>query len=167
MSFAEASRPYEGHKYVYSGNVGPDGMVRDGGLGCSAYTSVVLHRMRDGADWLRRYDRQVHLWYGDKAAEHFGLKKAGTFASKDLLDVKKSQEVLAGAGVKPGALLFFNARKSKNGHVGFVRVRDGGELRQWHYSSLANGLYQGDFREWLRRGMYRDAAVESYFVPEK
>src|SRR4051794_2097522 len=73
MTFEEARRPYARSAYVYSGHVARDGTVRNGGLGCSAFTSVVLHRMRDGDGWLARYDLRVHQWYGHRAAEHFGL----------------------------------------------------------------------------------------------
>jgi hypothetical protein len=166
MSFREALAPYTGYRYVYSGHVGADGKVRNGGLGCSAFTSVVLHRMRDGKDWLRRYDPQVHGWYGEKAAEHFKLRKVDTFAAKVLLDPARTAELVKAGKLKGGALYYFNARRQKNGHVGFVRVREGGAIEQWHYSSIAHGLYRGDFRKWLRASMYRAATVELYVVPE-
>lgn len=167
MSFEEAMKPFTGFAYDYGGHVGPDGKVRGNGLGCSAFTSAVLHRMRDGEDWLRRYDMQVYQWYGEKAAVHFGLKKVDTFASPDLLSVAKTQELLKQGKLQAGALYYFNARREKNGHVGFVRPGADGSLEQWHYSSISRGLYRGDYRQWLRSSMYREATVELYFVPEK
>jgi hypothetical protein len=166
MSFAEASRPYEGLKYSLSGWVGRDGKVRGGGLGCSAYTSVVLHRMRDGAAWLGRYNIKVHQWYGDRSARYFDLSKAGTFPASDLLEAARTQALLRDGVLRPGTLYYFNARKGKSGHVGFVRLKADGGLEQRQYSSLAKGLYKGDFRVWLRRSMYRSATVELYVVPE-
>ena len=42
-----------------------------------------------------------------------------------------------------------------------------GRLEQVHYSMLANGLYRGDFRDWLKKSLYRSGAqVELYRVPE-
>ncbi len=166
LTFAEASRPYERLKYSVSGWVGPDGKVRGAGLGCSAYTSVVLHRMRDGDGWLARYETRVHQWYGDRAALHFGLLKAGTFTSADLLSIARTRALLREGKLRAGGLYYFNARKGKAGHVGFVRLDAAGGLRQWHYSSLVGGLYRGNFRRWLRQSMYRDATVELYVVPE-
>jgi hypothetical protein len=165
LSFEDALAPYAGHKYKYEGYVGADGKVVNGGLGCSAFTSVVLHRMRDGEDWLKRYDRTVHQWYGDRAAEHFGLKKAGTFGSADLLDERATRALLADGKLTAGQLYLFNARSGKNGHVGFLRPGPDGALEQWHYSSIADGLYRGDFRGWLRASLYRGAQVELYLVP--
>lgn len=51
MSFEDAARPYLKEQYAKDGYVDRSGVVRNGGLGCSAYVSVVLHRMRDGPDW--------------------------------------------------------------------------------------------------------------------
>jgi hypothetical protein len=167
MSYDDASRPYEGFKYNLNGYVAPTGKIVGDGLGCSAFTSVVLHRMRDGEDWLKNYDPKVYQWYGEKAAVHFGLEKAGRFASADLLEVAKTKDLIAAGKLRAGALYYFNARKDKNGHVGFVRVEANGGLRQKHYSSISKGLMTGDFREWLRVSMYRSAEVELYFVPEK
>jgi len=167
MGFEEAIKPFTDLKYNYSGYVGADGRVRNDGLGCSGFTSVVLHRMRDGDNWLRHYELMVYQWYGDKAAEHFGLKKAWTFPSADLLDASKTRELLKAGKLQAGALYCFNARKEKNGHVGFVRSGADGAIEQWHYSSIARGLYRGDFRDWLRRSLYRAATVELYLVPEK
>jgi serine/threonine protein kinase len=166
MSFEEARKPYLNNKYVYSGHVGPDGKVRNDGLGCSAFTSVVLHRMRDGSEWLERYDLNVHQWYGDKAAEHFGLKKVDTFAASDLLDADRTRTFVKDAKLKVGQLYLFNARKDKQGHVGFVRMAPDGALEQWHYSSIPGGLYTGDFRSWLKASLYRSATVELYLIPE-
>ena len=166
MSFAQAARPYQGLRYDLGGYVGADGKVRRGGLGCSAYTSAVLHRMRDGEGWLARYNLSVHQWYGERAAEHFGLVKAGRFASADLLDARRTRALIAEGKLRPGALYYFNARRGKNGHVGFVRVGAAGELEQSHYSSIVGKLYTGDYRGWLRASLYRTAAVELYAVPE-
>ncbi|MCE9530138.1 MAG: hypothetical protein K8T89_03225 [Planctomycetes bacterium] len=167
MSFAAAQEPFQKFTYKYNGYVGPDGKVRNDGLGCSAFTSAVLHRMRDGDEWLKAYDPTVHQWYGDKAAEHFGLKKVDQFNSTSLLDPKETLAFLKDGKLAAGQLYYFNARTGKNGHVGFVRLDKEGAIEQWHYSSISNGLYCGDFRKWLQESMYRAAKVELYVVPEK
>jgi hypothetical protein len=167
MSFADAIKPFSDYRYNYNGYVGKDGKVRNDGLGCSGFTSAVLHRMRGGEDWLRRYDVRVHQWSGDRAAEHFALKKAGTFTSADLLDPERIAAEVKSGKVKADRLYYFNARKGKNGHVGFVRFGSDGSIRQWHYSSISKGLYKGEFRGWLGASLYRTGAtVEFYAVPE-
>src|SRR5262249_38091571 len=142
------------------------GKIQNDGLGCSAYTSVVLHRMRDGEDWLKHYDVKVYQWYGEKAAEHFGLAKAGRFQASDLVDPKKTHELISSGKLEAGSLYLFNARKNEQGHVGFVRVDAESQMEQWHYSSISKGLFGGAFRTWLKRSLYRDAEVELYRVPE-
>lgn len=165
MTFAAAMRPYAGLKYDLHGCLDREGKAGTA-LGCSAFTSAVLHRMRDGDGWRRRYDSRVYQWYGEKAAEHFGLVLAGRFASADLLDADKRRKLAETGKLRAGALYYFNARRGKNGHVGFIRVGKAGEMEQWHFSSIKGGLYTGDFAEWLRRSLYREAAVELYAVPE-
>ncbi len=166
LTFEEAARPYLGQRYEYSGYVGPDGKVKGGGLGCSAFTSVVLHRMRDGEAWRQRYDLRVHQWYGERAAEHFGLARAGKFASKELLSAERVRALTEAGTLREGQLYYFNARRGQQGHVGFVRVLPGGKLEQAHYSSIKGGLYRGNFRAWLKASLYRGATVELYGVPE-
>jgi hypothetical protein len=167
MTFADAMKPYTDMKYDYSGYIDKKGERHGEGLGCSAFTSVVLHRMRDGDKWLPGYDDSVYKLYGEDAAKHFGLKKAGKFESIALLDQAQTKSMLKGGELSGGQLYLFNARKEKNGHVGFVRVTDTGDIEQWHYSSISKGLYKGDFRKWLQESMYRAATVELYVVPEK
>ena len=167
MGFPEAMKPYEGLAYDYSGHVDATGKVIGKGLGCSAFTSIVLHRMRDGDDWLKHYDTEVFQWYGDRAATHFGLTKAGAFLAEELLDAKKTLALIEAGRLKPGTLYLFNARKHEQGHVGFTRLLRDGKLEQAHFSSMTKGLYRGDFREWLQRSMYRDkATIEFFVIPE-
>lgn len=167
MSFDEAMKPYADLKYDYAGYIAKDGKAKGKGLGCSAFTSVVLHRLRDGEKWLDGYDATTYQLYGEDAAKHFALKKAGKFESTALLDEAETKKLVKDGTLNAGELYLFNARREKNGHVGFVRVSEVGALTQWHYSSISNGLYTGDFRRWLKESMYRAATVELYLVPEK
>jgi len=56
MTIDEAAKPFLKERYAKEGDVDLSGRVRNGGLGCSAFVSVMLHRMRDGPDWLKSYD---------------------------------------------------------------------------------------------------------------
>lgn len=166
MSFDDAVKPFHRYAYDRNGYVDRAGQVRNGGLGCSSYVSVVLHRMCYGDEWLDNYDLRVHQWYGHRIAEFFSLKRVGVFDSPDLLDKSKCIRLVRGGRLPPG-LYLFDARSGENGHVGFVRVQDTGELCQSHYSSLSQyeGLARGDFRDWLSESLYRNAKVTMYAIP--
>jgi hypothetical protein len=168
LSFPKAADPFTKAKYNKDGYVDKSGRIRNGGLGCSAYTSVVLHRMRHGKGWQKPYSLKVHQWYGDRIAKHFGLKQAGRFSAKTLLNGASTKQLVATGKLKANILYVFNVRKGKQGHVGFVRVKADGKMIQSHYSGLPRyqGLATGDFRIWLRASQYRIANVELFAVPE-
>ena len=121
MSFADAAMPYTGSKYHKAGYVGTSGRATRKGLGCSGYTSAVLHRMRDGADWLETYNLRVHEKYGNEIARHFGLELTRKVHASTLLDKALTKALVKGRKLRSG-LYLFNVRRGVNGHVGFVRV---------------------------------------------
>ncbi len=188
MSFEKAAKPYSDYGYGKTGYVDFDGKVKYGlksvdkdnkeriekkeasWLGCSAYASIVLHRMRYGYgnDWAKNYSLEVHKWFGDQIALHFGLK--GPVKLSPAMGQSKNtvaQEVTAGR-LKNDGLYFFNVRKEEEGHVGFIRIRKDGSLEQWHYSGMKayKGLATGDFRKWYNRSRYKRSDVELYLIPE-
>ena len=167
MTLQEAAEPYLKEKYAAEGYVGGDGTVKGGGLGCSAYATAVLYRMRYGKEWLDTYKtdwkarRRPHEWYGDQIAMYMGLGPAVVLpasAFNDAASVKKSK-------TKSGLYLFM-ARKDAEGHVGFVRIRDDGQAIQSHFSGLKayQGLASGDFGVWHRESQYRGLPVSLYFI---
>jgi len=167
-SFAQAAKPYSSAKYNADGYVGAGGAIRGGGLGCSAYVSVVLHRMRYGMVWRKHYSLKVHQRYGDVIARNFGLKSAGRFRASSLLSVKATRKLMASGKLKPNGLYLFNVRRGKQGHVGFLRVKQDGRLIQSHYSGMKqyNGLATGDFRRWLRASRYRTEPIQLFRIRE-
>lgn len=168
QSFQSAADPYSKAAYDREGYVDRSGVIHGNGLGCSAYVSVVLHRMRDGADWKTSYDLKVHQGYGDSIAAHFGLQKAASVSAVTLCDARAVQELQSDQTLRTGTLYLFNVRRNEQGHVGFVRVNSNGTLTQWHYSGLKaiNGLAAGNFADWLSVSQYRDSDVDLYPVPE-
>jgi hypothetical protein len=166
MSFKQAVEPYAHEVYNYDGYVNGKGAVVNGGLGCSGFVSVVLHRMRYGDNWQASYDKKLYQEYGDVIAHRSGLPLVCTIDSNSLVAPAKCQAFFASRGVNVGAILIFNVRNGVHGHVGFVRVMPGGWLAQFHYSGMKgyNGLAQGDFTLWYSRSMYKASPVEFYGI---
>jgi hypothetical protein len=168
MSFENAARPYLNVEYRRDGFVDRQGRVQGGGLGCSAYVSVVLHRIQFGAEWLSNYNLKVHQGYGDAIAGYFRLSHAATVPASSLIDSDGVQSLLAELTIRPGMLYLFNVRRGEQGHVGFVRVKSNGTLIQSHFSGLKSigGLATGNFASWLTASQYVASDVELYEVPE-
>jgi hypothetical protein len=166
MSFKRAIEPYAHEVYNYDGYVNGKGAVVNGGLGCSGFVSIVLHRMRYGENWQVSYDSKLYQDYGDVIARKSGLPLVCTIDSNSLVDRDKCRAFFDWRGVNVGAILVFNVRKEIHGHVGFVRVMPGGRLAQFHFSGMPiyNGLAQGDFTEWYLRSMYKASPVEFHGV---
>jgi hypothetical protein len=166
MSFKGAIEPYAHEVYNFDGYVNSKGAVVNGGLGCSGFVSIVLHRMRYGDNWQAFYDSKLYQEYGDVIARKSGLPLVATIDSNSLIAPDKCAAFFASRGVNVGAILVFNVRKEIHGHVGFVRVLPGGRLAQFHYSGMPgyNGLAQGDFTEWYSKSMYKTSPVEFYGI---
>lgn len=156
LSLKEALSGWKKHKYhVDAGVITRNGDLNiPGKLSCSGFFSVIYHRMKFGEKkWLREIDFTVQAVYGDEAAKKLGLKKLG---SKTLFEWGKS---------KPAdGLYFFNTRKGKAGHVGFIEIKNGQPWIQHHYSELKkyNGYAGGLFSTWYLNSKYRKSAIELY-----
>ena len=85
---------------------------------------------------------QPHAPHGERAAEHFGLPRAGKFASKELLAADRVRALTEAGTLREGRLYYFNARRGKQGHVGFVRLLPGGsEVRLGAAMSVVGGPF--------------------------
>lgn len=169
MSFRDASAPYEGTSYnSKNGYVGRDGKIKNGGLGCGSYASVVLQRMRHGKDWLKYYDVTLHYDYGGIMAKKFGLDEIAKLQPFFLESKERTKILIDSAQVKAGALYYFNIRNGAAGHVGFLRFSATGEIQQYHYSGMDayKGFAKGDFRKWFFGSQYKASEVQLWFVPE-
>jgi hypothetical protein len=166
MSFEAAVEPYSHEVYNYDGYVSGRGAVVNGGLGCSGFVSVVLHRMRYGDNWQASYDSKLYQDYGDVIARKSGLPLVCIIESNSLVARDRCQAFFDSRGVNVGAIFVFNVRDGVHGHVGFVRVMPDGWLAQFHYSGMEGykGLAQGDFLGWYLRSMYKASPVELYGV---
>jgi len=174
MSFEQASKPFSGYRYSRYGYVSSTGQVTKGRLGCSGYATAVLYRMQNGNEWLKAYQadakagRWPYQWYGDRIAAFFKLAAAIEVSAADIDDPAHIRAMVDDKTLVAGGLYFFNVRNGKEGHVGFVRVGQDGELQQRQYSGLESyrGLATGDFRHWKDSTIYKDSPVQLYLVPE-
>jgi hypothetical protein len=167
QSFEDASKPYEGQKYKVDGYVDKKGDVQGGGLGCSAYASVVLHRMRWDTKWLEHYDLKVHQHSPEEIAADFSLVAAHTLQAAEISDKALVVKLIADGKLVADGLYLFAARKAGDGHVGFVRISADGTISQWHYSKLDkyDGLATGEFKDWYEKSMYKKSPVALFVVP--
>jgi hypothetical protein len=164
ISFERAIEPYAHEVYNYDGYVNGKGQVVNGGLGCSGFVSVVLHRMKYGDNWQASYDKTLYQQYGDVIARKTGLPLTAAIDANSLLDRARCKEFFDSRGITPGTLFVFNVRDGIHGHVGFVRLMPDGWLSQFHYSGMEGykGLAQGNFLDWYSRSMYKASPVELY-----
>jgi len=75
MSFEAAAEAYYREVYNYDGYVNGRGEVVNGGLGCSGFVSIVLHRMRYGNSWQASYDSKLYQDYGNVIARKSTSRK--------------------------------------------------------------------------------------------
>lgn len=169
MSFKDASIPYSKFSYNKEGFVDGEGKVKNRGLGCSAFVSVVLHRMQNGEQWLESFDWRAHKKTGYELADAFGLSLMATIPS-DILTSHIAREALVKSGrLKANALYLFDVWKGrKQGHCGFILVKPNGEFEQFHYSGLKDyqGLTYGNFQEWYEASQYKNEKIQLYGVSE-
>ncbi|MEM7474857.1 MAG: hypothetical protein AAF483_07685 [Planctomycetota bacterium] len=169
MSFSDAAKPYTDSRYAFEGYVDKSGQIQGGGLGCSAYVSVVLHRMRNGPAWLKSYDLRVHQQYGDEIAKHFGLRPAAKVSAADLCKKQTVLRLVESGRLKKNGLYLFDTRNGKAGHVGFLRIKSDGSVIQSHYSGMKqyNGLASGEFSNWLTNSQYRKQQIQLFQIQSR
>lgn len=169
MSLKDASAPYSKLKYDKDGYIDKDGNVKNSGLGCSAFVSVVLHRMQNGDQWLESFNWTAHQESGSGLASMFGLPLMATIPAS-VLGAPAAREALVKSGrLKADALYMFDVWKgTEHGHVGFILVRPNGRFDQFHYSGMQGyeGLAHGDFQKWYESSMYNGEQVQLYGVAE-
>ena len=168
MSFAAAVKTYSTNAYNKDGHVDKDGKVVGGGLGCSAFVSVVLYQMREGKDFASRdWDWRSYQKLGKEIAQDFNLLEAGEFAATDLEDEELTKALLATSKATAGRVYLFDAHPG-DGHTGFVRFSDSGGIDQWHYSGMLayKGLATGDFRKWVKGSQYKNGTFTLFEVPQ-
>ena len=156
MAFNEAKKPYLHQKYRYYGAVDTTGAIINGGLSCSGFVSAVYHRMKYGDDWPHLQDTSLHQQYGEVMAERMGLTPATTITKTAISSRHQIQALIADGTLQANAVYFFNARRGKHGHVGFVTPMADGRLLQYHYSDLYNGLAKGELKGWYLQSLYGD-----------
>lgn len=168
MSFALAQKPFRQLAHRLCGYVSEEGRVRHDGLAPASYVSVVLHRMRDGADWLATYRVDVHQWDGARIAAHFALGRAVVLEAECLQGAAPTQAFVQSGVLAAGGLYLFCVEAAGRRHLGFVRVGPEGALMQSHFSGLPHygALAEGEFRHWYAASPFARAPVQLYRVPE-
>jgi hypothetical protein len=156
MPFDDAKKPYLKQKYRYYGAIDTIGTIVNGGLSCSGFVSAVYHHMKYGSDWPSLQDTTLHQQYGEVMAERMGLTPATTITKTAISSRHQIQALIADGTLQANAVYFFNARRGKHGHVGFVIPMAGGRLLQYHYSDLYNGLATGELKDWYVQSLYGD-----------
>lgn len=188
-TFAQALSGVDMYAYSVTGSLWPDEnkaapVVKgsnNNGIGCSAFVSAILHRMRDGDKWLSdSYDKTLYQLEGHAIAAKWRLVHAADIIGNDI-NSAGIKRLLGEGSFKDGQLYLFAVRIVKadgalqQGHTGFVRVNSNGGLQQWHYSQSggnggSGGLLTGDFVAWYKSkgNPYggAKASVSLYVVPE-
>jgi hypothetical protein len=168
MTFAAAVKNYDSYAYNTDGYVGKTGKVMNGGLGCSAFVSVVMHQMRDGKDFVSGdWDWRLHQKLGKDIAEHFKLPNAGEYAAKELDSPSQTAALLRSGKLAAGQIYLFDAHPGE-GHTGFMRIKEDGQIEQWHYSGMSayKGLATGDFHKWLEASQYINGKFTLFLLPQ-
>ena len=112
--------------------------------------------MKYGHDWPSLQDTTLHKQYGEVMAQQMGLTMTTTVTKADIASRQKIQALIHEGVLQANAVYFFNARRGKHGHVGFVVPQADGRLLQYHYSQLYKGLATGDFSHWYLKSLYGD-----------
>lgn len=138
-------------------------------LGCSAYVSVLLHKMKHGANWETKFDDKLHQKDGIGIAKEFGLSACRDLAFADWIEEKDGKpsikkeavkKLLIGkdsteSGYKVDVVYLFVVGKFvhkghtlQGGHTGFLQFKADGSIDTWQYSGKSDGLCTGAFFDW-------------------
>jgi hypothetical protein len=130
------------------------------GLGCSSFATAVLAQVRGVT-----LSATLHVEYGDKIAAAHGLAVAAKVGDVPALATAETVEALK----LSDGVYFFDFRRGKGGHVGFVIVEKLKVVEQYHFTcqSPSDGLcVPSEFWNWLKSSKYnhKDASATFYKV---